>query len=215
LSKLPKFPDSYIGKAANEYDSAVWMERNQKKTTLKLLNLLRDPHLGPSINVKENFSNIILELGCGTGFSSEIILNHGFRVIGIDILWDMLSLAKEKFRDNKSNHLHFIMADINYLPIRMKKIDHVLSVSAYNFIIHGLKSTQQIKKVLNATTRQINDCLKAHGRVIIEFYPKNEKELTLFVESFLNNGFEGFMIKKKPNQKGGQTFLLLKKKYSE
>ena len=40
---------------------------------------------------------------------------------------------------------------------------------------------------------------------------KFEEELNLFVSSFKNNNFEGFYIKNIPNQKSGQTFLLLKK----
>ena len=53
--------------------------------------------------------------------------------------------------------------------------------------------------------------LKPNGRIIIEFYPKDEEELNLFISSFNNNGFDGFMIKKNPAQKAGQTYLLLKK----
>ncbi|GAI71560.1 unnamed protein product, partial [marine sediment metagenome] len=47
---------------------------------------------------------------------------------------------------------------------------------------------------------------------IIEFYPKDDKELELFTSSFKNNGFDGFIIKKNPAQKAGQTYLLLKKR---
>ena len=54
--------------------------------------------------------------------------------------------------------------------------------------------------------------LKPKGRIIIEFYPKDEKELELFTSSFINNDFDGFMIKKNLAQKAGQTYLLLKKR---
>jgi hypothetical protein len=47
--------------------------------------------------------------------------------------------------------------------------------------------------------------------MVLEFYPNDEQELNLFKSSFTNNGFDGFMIKQNPNQKSGQTFLLLKK----
>ena len=67
-------------------------------------------------------------------------------------------------------------------------------------------------KLLNDTAKYIKTVLKRQGRVIIEFYPKDDKELNIFNKSFINNGFEGFMIKSNPKQKSGQTFLLLKKK---
>jgi len=67
-------------------------------------------------------------------------------------------------------------------------------------------------KLLNDTAKYLNKILKKRGRIIIEFYPKDDKELKVFKNSFINNGFEGYMVKNKPSQKSGQTFLLLRKK---
>ncbi|MHA2391684.1 MAG: hypothetical protein ACXAEX_06920, partial [Promethearchaeota archaeon] len=66
-------------------------------------------------------------------------------------------------------------------------------------------------KLLNDTAKFLNKILKDKGRIIIEFYPKNDQELNIFSKSFINNGFEGYSVKNNPNQKSGQTFLLLKK----
>ena len=67
------------------------------------------------------------------------------------------------------------------------------------------------KKAVNNTAKYLNRILKKQGRIIIEFYPENEKELDLFSKSFIINGFNGYMIKNNPKQKSGQTFLLMKK----
>ena len=154
----------------------------------------------------------IVDLGCGSGFSSEIIVESGHRVIGIDILIDMLSKAKtkKKILENKKN-IELILADINYLPLRKASINHIISISAYNFIIYGTKTLRDKFKTANNTAMYLKKVLKPKGRIIIEFYPKDDKELELFTSSFNNNGLDGFMIKKNPAQKAGQTFLLLKK----
>ena len=203
----PKFPDSYIGNKAVEYDNSTWMERNQKKTTLLCLEYLRDDKLDNlnNYNVLDGNRYIIVDLGCGSGFSSEILVDSGHRVIGIDILIDMLSKAKTK------KNLELILADINYLPLRKASINHILSISAYNFIIHGTETIRDKFKAVNNTAMYLKKILKPNGRIIIEFYPKDEEELKLFISSFNNNGFDGFMIKKNPAQKAGQTYLLLKK----
>jgi len=214
----PKFPDFYIGDKSVEYDNSTWMERNQKKTTLLCLQYLRDDkldHLG-NYDVLDGNHYIIVDLGCGSGFSSEILVDssHGcHRVIGIDILIDMLSKAKtkKKISENKKN-LELILADINYLPLRKASINHIISVSAYNFIIYETETNRDKFKTVNNTAMYLKKILKPKGRIIIEFYPKDEKELELFASSFNNNGFDGFMIKKNPAQKAGQTFLLLKKR---
>ena len=211
-NKLPKFPDSYLGEKAEEYNNLTWMERNQKRTTLKCVEYLFDKNLGEENDeIHEKSSKIILDLGCGTGFSSEILLQNGFRVIGIDLLIDMLTLATEKKKMLKNNNLGLILSDINYLPLKISSIDHVISVSAYNFITHNNHGLREKRKTLNNTAKYLNKLLKKNGRAIIELYPESDEELDLFASSFTNNGFKGFKIKDNPNQKSGKTFLLLKK----
>ena len=207
-NKLPKFPESYIGDKANEYDNLKWMERNQKKTTLRSLSFLYDRKLGNDIENDKH--HIILDLGCGTGFSSEILVKNENRVIGIDILNDMIRYAYQKKKLLNEN-LELILADINYISLKTQSIDHIISISAYNFITHNSHGLREKKKTLNNTAKYLNKLLKKNGRVIIELYPENDEELDLFTSSFTNNGFKGFKIKDNPNQKSGRTFLLLKK----
>ncbi|MFX1467682.1 MAG: class I SAM-dependent methyltransferase [Promethearchaeota archaeon] len=214
-NRLPIFPDDYIEDKADEYDNSKWMARNQKRATLLSIQYLFDEELNTneSDGKKMGDGRLILDLGCGTGFSSEILMQNGFRVIGIDILNDMLSKARDKKRnDEEYKNLELILADINFLPIRVNSIDHIISISSYNFIIHGLQNYGEKVKLINDTAKYIYKTLKKMGRIVIEFYPKDNQELKIFNKSFINNKFKGFMVKRNPNQKSGQTFLLLKKK---
>ena len=210
----PKFPDSYIGENSKEYDDSAWMERNQKMTTLTCINYLYDEKLDKIGKLdhlsKEN--SLILDMGCGTGFSSELLVSQGFRVVAIDVLVDMIYKAREKRETHiEYESINLILADINNLPFRESIFELALSVSAYNFIIHGLKHIEEKKNRLHHTIRMIFDILKPHGRFVIEFYPANDQELELFTSSFRSNGFDGYYIKQRENQQSGQTFLLLKK----
>ena len=207
---LPKFPDSYIGEAADEYDNLQWMERNQKETTLLCIEYLYDEKLG-KIDIQSEECSLILDLGCGTGYSSEILIETGFRVVGVDILDDMISKASKKKKERDLIKLDLIMADINYLPIRYNTFNHALSISAYNFIAHGLIKQKEKDLLFNNTARNLYKIIKKNGRLIIEFYPQNDIELNLYSSSFTKNGFNGFMVKENPNQKSGQTFILLQK----
>ena len=214
-NRLPRFPFDYIKDKADEYNSSRWMERNQKRATMLSIQYLFDEKLNGSeaLGIQTGVSSLVLDLGCGTGFSSEILVGNGFTVIGVDILSDMLLKAREKKKNLKyKRFLTLILADINFLPIRANKIDNIISISAYNFIIYGKKNYGEKIKLLNDTAKYLKKILKREGRIIIEFYPKDVQELTIFNNSFTKNGFEGFMVKNNPKQKSGQTFLLLKKK---
>lgn len=214
-NQIPQFPNDYLNEKAEEYDSSKWMERNQKRSTLLCIQYLFDEKLGDQgKNGFENRNNLLLlDLGCGTGFSSEILVGSGFKVIGVDVLPDMLLRAREKKRNLKEKQdLELILASINQLPIRGKKINHIISISAYNFIIYGKEDHNEKVNQLTETARYLHTILKKKGRIIIEFYPKDDHELKIFKNSFINNGFEGFMVKNNPKQKAGQTFLLLKKR---
>jgi len=211
----PKFPDSYLGHKSLDYDSSIWMERNQKKTTLLCSQYLYDERLDklekPDFLKDELF--FILDLGCGTGFSTEILIEGGFRVVGVDVLPDMLSKVKTKKNHLKNQkNLELLLADINYIPLRSSSIDHAISISAYNFITHRAKTIKEKTKIADNTAKYLYKLLKPYGRIIIEFYPKDDIELEMFTSSFNINGFNGFVIKQNPNQKSGQTFLLLKKR---
>jgi len=209
-NSLPKFPDSYIGEEAVEYDNLRWMERNQKTTTLRCIEYLYDEKLGEIDNQSEDRC-FILDLGCGTGYSSEILIENGFRVIGVDILEDMILKASKKKKELGYINLDLIMADINNLPFRHDSFDHAISISAYNFITHEIYDQMKKKQRVDDTARDLCKFLRKNGRLIIEFYPQDDKELKLYNSSFIKNGFDGFMIKENPYQKSGQTFLLLKK----
>jgi len=176
----PIFPDSYIGDSSLEYDNSIWMERNQKKATLVCLQYLHDEKLNNlgNFNIINKKKCLFADLGCGTGFSSEILVENGHRVIGIDILIDMLLKAKTKKKFlKKEKELELILADINFLPLKRASIDHVISISAYNFIIHGKNLNSDLSKTVNNTASYLKKVLKPNGRIVIEFYPKDEKEL--------------------------------------
>ena len=210
----PKFPDSYIGKKSKEYDNSIWMERNQKKATLSCVSYLYDKKLDElgKLDHLSKEGSLILDMGCGTGFSSEILVSQGFKVVAIDILVDMIYKAREKKETYEEyDFIDLILADINYLPFRDNSFEVAISVSAYNFIIHNLHNKEDKNTKLYKTARTLFEILKSKGRIVIEFYPADQEELELFSSSFTENGFDGFLIKKKENQQSGQTFLLLKK----
>lgn len=48
------------------------------------------------LNLPENKPALLLDLGCGSGLSGEVIDDHGHMWIGLDISESMLTVAKDR-----------------------------------------------------------------------------------------------------------------------
>jgi ubiquinone/menaquinone biosynthesis C-methylase UbiE len=192
----------YFGEKAEFYAKSKWMARNQMKSTRRALGLLEDSRIG-GILPKSSKNLIVLDLGCGSGFSSQIIEEEGFHLIGLDNSFDMLQQNIEKTAPYKRN---LVCGMIEALPFRKKSFDVMISISAFNFILDK-KHQKEKKKILKKVTNTLHEILESGGRVIIEFYPK-KVDIPLYMES-LKQYFEGGLVIDNPNQRKEQKFLIL------
>ncbi|MFX0101783.1 MAG: class I SAM-dependent methyltransferase [Candidatus Hodarchaeota archaeon] len=201
-SKVPT-KESFSGENAEEYSEARWMERIQKATTRRALELLEDPKIGGSIPSRERSSGLILDLGCGNGFSSEILHENGYiNIVGLEVSLDMLEL----------NYLPFsiVLSDMKYLPFRKNKFSFVVSISAMNFISQEVTDLKSIIRIYNSFSSDLYKILDENGRLVIEFYPKNSDELEIITKAFgkAKSGFSSFLVIDKPKTKKSQNYLI-------
>nr|MDO8109195.1 class I SAM-dependent methyltransferase [Candidatus Sigynarchaeota archaeon] len=203
-SKVPT-QDSFRGENAADYTSARWMERIQKASTRRALDLLVDERIGGAIDDDDTRDGIVLDAGCGNGFSTEMILERGFKVVvGIDISPDMLALR----------HLPnpVILADMGRLPFRNGTFFVVISISAMNFLSQELDDPTKARMIYDRFAKQLNEIMVPGGRGVIEFYPKTPSELEIITKTFGSRaGFQGFLVIDKPGTRKEQKFLIFRK----
>ena len=91
LPKRDKRPtvDAYYGMEAEDYGKSQWMARNQSRTTAQALQYILGEQLGEPLKM-DPAEHLVLDIGCGTGYSSHEIADQGFRPIGVDRSRDML-----------------------------------------------------------------------------------------------------------------------------
>jgi len=134
---------------ADDYDANVQNEDNPiRKGYSSLMKWVKD---------KTKQSNVLVDLGCGTGNTSSQIAS-GKKIYCIDISQNMLDIAKDKFKNN--DNIVFIKNDL--LGVfndfkNDKKIDTIISTYA----IHHL--TQEEKHIL---FEKVFDFLPKSGKVI-------------------------------------------------
>ena len=200
----------YHGENAKFYAESKWMARIQIETASRLLNLLDDERIGGKIN--KEFQNItILDLGCGNGFSMLVFEDKGFdRIIGVDISADMLK-ENLKMQDKRENHTRILInASIENLPIRLKSIDHVISISAFNFILTDFMDYKTKKEILTGISEDLYGIMNDYGKISIEFYPK-DLDIDLYLSTFKFN-FIGGLVVDNPGLRKEKKFLILQKK---
>lgn len=98
-----------FGSASHSYDTSARLQRFSGK---KLM---------PWLPEQNNLT--VLDLGCGTGFFTDLLSGHYQTVIGLDISIKMLNYAKEK----KSANITWLKGDAHKLPLQDESIDFIYS----------------------------------------------------------------------------------------
>jgi 18S rRNA (guanine1575-N7)-methyltransferase len=82
----------YNAKEARKYDSSSRMIGIQREITERAIELLR---------LDDNNPAYVLDIGCGSGLSGQVLEEHGHVWVGCDISRDMLHVAKERMEDHR------------------------------------------------------------------------------------------------------------------
>ena len=98
-----------FGEASQSYDVSARLQRFSGK------------HLMPWLPNRNDL--MVLDLGCGTGFFTDILAQRFERVFGLDISGKMLSFAK----GNRDKQITWLHGDAYKLPLQDKSVDLVYS----------------------------------------------------------------------------------------
>lgn len=185
----------YLGdEAAEIYERRTGLKKLKQKATLKAIEFL---------GLKKN--SLILDAGCGTGWSTEVIQEMGYRVIGFDISKSMLKIARRK-------GFKVVLCDLRHLKcFKPNTFDGIISISALNFIAEGIRGYGNFLKVYRKVAKAFNEILKKKGRVVIEYYPQSEEELKASMKAFKLEGFSGGLQIEGYKTRKEQKFLILEK----
>lgn len=127
---------------------------------------------------------IIFDFGCGSGrFSDLLAQNCGF-LVGTEITYEMLDMAKN---ESHSPNTGFVLFDGLHLPLKDQTVDLVVSVNVLQYITDD----SELNKVLSELKRT----LATGGRFLcIEQISRNKKRwqrnLRSYLDYFKQNDFE-------------------------
>lgn len=176
-------------------------ERIQQELTLKILDLLQ---------LEENrcMGKLMLDIGCGRGWSLRWPSRKGFCVTGIDMDMQALSVVQHK-TDSKylsPECVQVVRGDISYgLCFRENTFDYALSVS----FLQWLCVQRNTKQVLDRFFYSLSTVLKPRAKAGIQFYPSNVRDVQNVI-SEMEKYFVGALVSDYPHiDRGRKLFLLM------
>jgi len=196
--KRPEY-NEYSGINAEEYGSSRWMKKNQIEVTQRALELL-ESSLFDNQEIDPE-STLCLDIGAGTGYSTDQITEYGLKTIAMDLSFDMLQQNENLFK---------IVADLRQLPFRDSKFNVIISISAFNFASSGAKSLDEKQSLIIKSLNELKRVSTEDVRIAIEFYPE-KVDLDLFLSVSKKLDFEGGLMIDKHGKKAEKKFLILKK----
>ncbi|MGW8289529.1 MAG: class I SAM-dependent methyltransferase, partial [Candidatus Bathyarchaeia archaeon] len=72
-------------------------------------------------------SDVVADLGCGTGYFTVPIARKVKKVYGIDIQKEMLSFLEQKIQQQKIENIETLLSKENEIPLQDESVDLLLS----------------------------------------------------------------------------------------
>ncbi|KAI4289748.1 MAG: hypothetical protein L6R35_000995 [Caloplaca aegaea] len=155
--------------------------------------------------------SLILDIGCGSGLSGEILsavtsTDGGPHIwIGMDISPFMLDIALRREVEGD-----LVLSDIgDGIPFRPGSFDAAISISAIQWLCNAESSEVSPQARLSRFFNGLYAGLRRGGRAVCQFYPKNELQRSMISSAAVKAGFGAGILEDNPGTKNAKYYLVL------
>lgn len=175
--------------------------------------------------------SLLLDIGCGTGFSTAVAREAGHIVIGTDLSGEMLAQTRNEDSDSnddddeddeemgdagntngnsKSNSSDFMRSDAGEgVPFRMGTFDGAISVSAIQWLCSAASADQHPIRRLRHFFATLYAALRQRSRAVLQFYPDSPAQLELITAAATRAGFSGGLLIDYPESARAKKYYLV------
>ncbi|KAJ1673754.1 18S rRNA (guanine1575-N7)-methyltransferase [Spiromyces aspiralis] len=156
--------------------------------------------------IPDGETHYLLDLGCGSGLSGEILDEDGHVWVGLDIAPAMLNIAVEKDVEGD-----LFLQDIgDGLGFRPGTFDGAISISVLQWLCNADKSYHNPWARLQRFFTTLFMCLRRGARAVFQFYPENDAQVEKIMAAATKCGFMGGLVVDYPNSnKAKKCYLCL------
>lgn len=136
--------------------------------------------------VNINLSDVILDVGCGTGILFKHISNLAGLIVGVDISSQTLNVAKKTMKEMGLDRISLVRADADFLPFKDGVFDKVFAITLLQNMPNPILTVKEIMRVAKNDAEIILTGLKkffskeSFLKILEEsgmsFYPLNTRE---------------------------------------
>jgi len=148
----------------------------------------------------------LLDIGCGSGLSGEILDDEGYIWTGVDIAPSMLEVALEREIEGD-----LFLQDIGQgFGFRPGSFDGAISISVLQWLLNAETShpTSSPPHRLNRFFTTLHSAMRNPSRVVLQFYPSSDDQIQLITSIAQKAGFGGGIVIDYPNSKKAKKVFL-------
>jgi 18S rRNA (guanine1575-N7)-methyltransferase len=146
----------------------------------------------------------LLDIGCGSGLSGEVLSEMGHSWVGIDISPSMLGVAVSREVEGD-----LVCADMGQgLFFRPGSFDGCISISALQWLCNADATNHVPHKRLKVFFQSLYNCLVSGARAVFQFYPETAHQVTMITTAAMRCGFSGGLVVDYPNSTKAKKYFL-------
>jgi 18S rRNA (guanine1575-N7)-methyltransferase len=207
-------PSSTLGKITLlTLYSSTRIQAIQAQMTDRALELLNIPPGQPAM---------LLDIGCGSGLSGEILDEEGHCWVGIDVSPSMLEVALEREVEGDL-FLHDIGQGLSFRPGSFDGAIRCRPLQSENTVSYSTHSISVLQWLCNAETSSptssppfrlqrffatLHASLTRGARAVFQFYPQSDDQVELIMSIAMRAGFQGGLVVDYPNSRKAKKFFL-------
>ena len=182
---------------AKKYTNNSRVMMIQHEMTLRALELL---------NIDPSTPSHILDIGCGSGLSGQVLEEQGHHWVGLDISADMLEIGHQRQVDGD-----LFLQDLGQgLGFRPGSFDGAISISVLQWLCNADQTHHVPRKRLSRFFSTLYTSLARGARAVFQFYPESPDQVEMIVSSAMKAGFTGGLVVDYPNStKAKKNYLCL------
>ncbi|KAH6567809.1 hypothetical protein BASA50_002609 [Batrachochytrium salamandrivorans] len=189
-------PEIFYGETeAKKYTQNTRIISIQNEMSYRAIELLALP---------EDKSAFILDIGCGSGLSGEVLEDEGHIWVGLDISKSMLDVAVEREVEGD-----LFEQDIGQgVGFRPGTFDGAISISVLQWLCNADKQSHIPRKRLHRFFTTLYTSLCRGARAVFQFYPESPAQVEMIIAGAMKAGFTGGLVVDYPNSAKAKKYYL-------